>query len=335
MTAVEGAGLPGASLLVVHDGEVVQQEAWGSYDLTTRVPIASGSKWLSAATIMTVVEDGQLALDEPISTYVPELAGVPTGRISLRQLLTFTSGLRAEESDPCAEDPEVDLVTCAGRYVRAGLRHPPGEEFRYDSVHLRVAGALAEQVTGVPFAQLFQERIAQPLGMTDTRFFQVGDPSRELVTHPNPAGGAVSTLGDYGRFLEMIAAGGVAPGGTRILTEESIAEMETNQTEGLPVFGSSFRRRTQAPYGLGHWIDWTAADGSTLVSSSPGTFGFRPWIDWEHDLFGVYLVMDTIEPGDPDYGDPDRPSASGGWIISMSAEAVGGSLPTDFYGHRR
>jgi CubicO group peptidase (beta-lactamase class C family) len=170
--------------------------------------------------------------------------------------------------------------------------------------------------------------------MDRTFFFQVGDPQRETVDHPMPAGGAASTLGDYGRFLEMIVNGGVAPDGTRILTQASIDEMETNQTEGLPVFGSSFRRNNQAPYGLGHWIDWTDEDGATMVSSSPGTFGFRPWVDWENDVFGVYLVHDTIDESHPDFGDPDRPNASGSWIIEMSAEAVGGSLPREFYGHR-
>ena len=232
-------------------------------------------------------------------------------------------------------DPDTDLATCARRLVANGLRHAPGEEFHYDSVHLTVAAALAEQVTGVPFAELLQQRIAEPLGMSSTRLPQVGDPARDEVDHPNPAGGAISTLGDYGRFLEMVVHDGVAPDGTRLLTAGSIAEMATNQTEGLPVYGSSFRRRSQAPYGLGHWIDWTSADGETLVHSSPGTFGFRPWVDRANDVFGVYLVLDTVEPGDPDYGDPDRPNASGQWVIEMSAEAVGGSLPEELYPHRR
>lgn len=331
---VGDAGLPGASLLVVHDGEVVEQEAWLGYDLDTRVPIASATKWLSAATIMTLVDEGRLALDAPISTYVAELEGRPTGRITLRQLLSFTSGLRSDEADPCSADPDVSLAECTRRLVSLGLRHEPGAEYRYDSVHLRVAATLAELVTGVPFAELFQQRIAGPLGMDRTYYFQVADADRTPVDHPNPAGSAASTLGDYGRFLEMIVRGGVAPDGTQVLSEAAISEMEANQTEGLPVYGAAFRRKNRTPYGLGHWIDWTYPDGATMVSSSPGKFGFRPWVDWENDLFGVYLVRDQRETEDLPSGDPDASSAGGVWILSMAADAVGGSLPEEFFPHR-
>jgi len=328
-TVIDKLGLPGASLLVVHEGKLVEQEVWGSYTLDTVVPIASASKWLSAAMIMTLVDDGVLALDTPISTYVPELAKLPTGAITMRHLLTFTSGLRSEEGQACATDPDVNLLTCARQLIARGLRHQPGAEYRYDSVHLLVAGAIAEIVTGKPFAELFQERIAVPLGMTRTGFFQVKDASRTKVDHPVPAGGAASTLGDYARFLEMLVNDGIAPDGTRILEPATIAEMEKNQTEGLPVYGSSFRRNNQSPYGLGHWVDWTYPDGRTMVSSSPGAFGFRGWIDWENDVFGVYLVRDQTDSDDPD-GSP----SGGSWIYSMSAEAVGGALPRTFYPHR-
>lgn len=327
---VDELGLPGASLLVVHDGELVQQEAWGDYALDTRVPIASASKWLTAAMIMTIVEDGLLELDAPISDYVAELDGTRPGTITLRQLLSFTSGLQSSDSTPCSEDPEVDLQTCARQSIARGLRHEPGGEFRYDSVHLLVAGALAEIVTGESFVDLFEQRIAAPLGMTETYWYQVKDPERDVVDHPIPAGGAVSTLGDYARFLEMIVHDGLAPDGTRILEAATIAEMETNQTEGLEVYGSAFRRNARSPYGLGHWIDWTYPDGATMVSSSPGAFGFRGWVDWENDVFGVYLVRDEAASSDP------AQSPSGGaWIYSMAAEAVGGSLPEAIYPHRR
>lgn len=327
---VDELDLPGASLLVVHDGELVQQEAWGAYTLDTRVPIASASKWLTAAMIMTIVEDGLLELDAPISTYAPELDGTRPGTITLRQLLSFTSGLQSSDTTPCSEDPEVDLQTCARQSIARGLRHEPGGEFRYDSVHLLVAGALAEIVTGESFVDLFEQRIAGPLGMTETYWYQVQDPERVVVDHPFPAGGAVSTLGDYARFLEMIVHDGLAPDGTRLLEAATIAEMETNQTEGLEVYGSAFRRNTRSPYGLGHWIDWTYPDGATMVSSSPGAFGFRGWVDWENRLFGVYLVRD-----DTVSGDPAQAPSGGSWIYSMSATAVGGALPEAIYPHRR
>ena len=345
VSSLNAVGLPGASLLVVHDGRLVEQEAWLDYTLDTRVLIASGSKWLSAATIMTLVDEGRLALDTPISTYLPRQ--LPDGKaanaatVTLRQLLSFTSGLAANEAVPCADDPDTTLVDCAGQFLARGLVHPPGEAFRYGSQHLLVAAAVAEVVSGVPFAELFQQRIARPLGMTQTLFGQVGTGRTTDVDHPFPAGGAASTLGDYGRFLEMLVHDGVAPSGTRILSAGSIAQMQTNHTENVRFgSGSEFRRRTRGIYGLGEWIDWTYPDGSTMVLSSDGAFGFRPWIDKKNGLFGVYLVLDKDKgyvEGDPDAtsGDTDKVSTSGLWVFEMAAKAVGGSLPSSYYPHRR
>jgi CubicO group peptidase (beta-lactamase class C family) len=211
-TALDDAGLPGASLLVVQHGEIVEQEAWGEYTLDTRVPIASGSKWLTAAMIMTLVDEGVLALDEPIATYVPQLAGFAVGTITMRQLMSFTSGLVGDNGAPaCVTTGTGTLQECAAEILRLGAVRPPGSAFVYGSQHMHVAGAIAEIVTGRSFFDLFDQRIAQPLGMDHTVFFQLRDPTSTTVDHPMPAGGAATTLGDYARFLEMLVHDGVAP----------------------------------------------------------------------------------------------------------------------------
>lgn len=286
---------------------------------------------------MTLVDDGTVSLDVPLSTYVPAVSG-QAGRITVRQLLSFTSGITADERVPCAEDPTTSLQECARDFLARGVVHPPGEAFRYGSQHMLVAGALAEILTGESFVDLFQERIAGPLGMTRTGFFQVGSGGqREDVDHPNPAGGAYSTLGDYGRFLEMIYHDGIAPDGRRIISSRSIAEMQKNQIDGVRyASASSFRKANEAPYGLGEWLDWTDMDGNALVLSSDGKFGFRPWLDKKNDLFGVYLVFDQGKgyvEGDPDAvaGDEQKVHTSGLWVFSDTAAALGGSLPKEYY----
>ncbi|MEQ1702704.1 MAG: serine hydrolase domain-containing protein [Ilumatobacteraceae bacterium] len=337
---MQQAGLPGASLLVVQHGQLVEQEAWMDYTLDTKVLIASGSKWLSAATIMTLVDDGTLALDEPISTYAPQIAGPNVRAITLRQLLSFTSGLADDDRVPCSEDLAYSLQQCAAEFIEAGVVHPPGATFRYGGQHLLVAAAIAEIVTGVPFAELFQQRIARPLGMSSTEFTEVGDYLSAAVDFPNPAGSARSTLGDYGRFLEMIYHEGLAPDGTRILQASTVAEMQTNQIAHAEYgTAAAFRVADESPYGLGEWLDWTRADGSALVVSSDGSFGFRPWLDKENDLFGVYLIQDIDSgyvEGDPSAASNDdgKVHTSGNWIFEMVAQAVGGSLPKDKYPDR-
>ena len=229
---------------------------------------------------MTLVEEGKLSLDAPLSTHIPEMARTKVGEITLRQLLSFTSGLVADEQVPAMEDPALTLRESARAILAKGVVHPPGDAFRYGSQHLEVAAALAEIVSGQTFQELFLSRIATPLGMTKTAFLHIGDPGRRDVTHPKPAGSAISTLGDYGRFLEMIVHDGVAPTGTRILRTATIAEMQRNHTEGVRyASAAAFRVQERAPYGLGEWLDWTFPDGRAMVLSSDGSFGFRPWID--------------------------------------------------------
>lgn len=333
-------GLPGASLLVVQHGELVEQEAWLEYGLDKAVPIASATKWLTAATIMTLVDDGLIDLDAPMSTYVPEAAGFPVGTITMRMLLSFTSGLVADERVPCFDDASSTLQDCAREIVKMGTVHPPGAAFRYGGQHMHVAGAIAEIVTGQSFVDLLSERILQPLGMTRTALFQVGDFRLDDVTHPSPAGTGASTLGDYARFVEMLAHDGVAPDGTVVLTAESVAEMQRDQiADAAYVSAAAFRVATESPYGLGQWIDWTDESGNAIVVSSDGKFGFRPWIDRVNDLFGVYLIDDRGEgyvEGDPDAAADtgEKVHTSGLWIFEWVAEALGGSLPDVAYPHR-
>ena len=337
---VTTVGLPGASLLVVQHGELVEQEAWLEYDLDKVVPIASATKWLTAALIMTLVDEGMIDLDAPISTYVPQTDGFAVGTITMRMLLSFTSGLAADARVPCFADAASTLQTCAAEIVKMGTVHPPGAAFRYGGQHMHVAGAIAEIVTGQSFVELLAERILQPLGMTRTAMFQVGDFRIDDVTHPSPAGTAASSLGDYGRFVEMLFHDGVAPDGTVVLSRESVAEMQRDQIADAEYVGAApFRVAMKSPYGLGEWIDWTDEAGNAVVLSSDGKFGFRPWIDRVNDLFGVYLIDDRGE-GYVE-GDPDAPADSGEkvhtsglWIFEWVAEALGGSLPDVAYPHR-
>src|SRR4051812_14918461 len=133
----------------------------------------------------------------------------------------------------------------------------------------------------------------------------------------------------------MIAHGGLAPDGTRILQSATVEEMQTNQIEGARYAkAASFRMQEKNPYGLGEWLDWVAPDGASIVVSSDGAFGFRPWIDKQNDIVGVYMVDDHgggYVDGDPraSANDEGKVHTSGNWVYVDVAEALGGSLPKD------
>ncbi|HKX30303.1 MAG TPA: serine hydrolase domain-containing protein [Blastocatellia bacterium] len=280
---VDTVPLEGASVMLIKDGRVIYEQYFGSYDSSTRVPIASASKWLSAATLMTLVDEGKLSLDDPVSKYLPYFAGTK-GEITIRQLFSHTSGLPPITGDaPCLYNPRTpSMDACVQQISQLELIGPPGGQFAYGENSMQVAGRICEVVSGQSWESLFQEQIAIPLEMSGATY----------GAGPNPiiAGGAQLGMSDYANFLRMIEAKGRFKG-QRVLSIGAIREMQRNLTEGLPVV---FSPRMDGPtnYGIGEWIDAFDARGRALQVSSPGLFGFNPWVDNQRGLIGIFMVQD-------------------------------------------
>ena len=277
-----GMGLPGAGLVVWQDGRVIYEKYFGDYSAETVVPLASSSKWLSAAVVMTLVDDGLIELDAPVSRYLPGFSG-DMASMTPRQMFSHTSGLVDFPGD---WDYTSTPGAFAARVAREGImRAKPGTEVRYAGASMQIVGAIAEKVTGRGWNDLFLEHIAKPCGMTTTTFAR-----KPINTNPTLAGNASSSMRDYGRFLDMIAHKGVC-NGKRVISEASIREMQRDQTGALPlVQASSDRRGRQSHYGLGQWLDEQAGDGRTIQVSSPGALGFRPWLNFDRNLYGVFMM---------------------------------------------
>jgi len=100
--------------------------------------------------------------------------------------------------------------------------------------------------------------------------------------------GARSSPDDYGRFLEMLLGGGVCRG-TRILEQASVEEMRKDQTFGVPIVTTPAVGDTR--YGLGTWRDVVDGAGQPVRVSSPGAFGFAPWLELDLGYHGVFMVL--------------------------------------------
>lgn len=279
-------GLDGAALLVVRDGQVQRDRGYGSYDTDTVVPIASASKWLTAATMMTLVDEGRISLDDRVATYLPEFTG-ESGTATIRQLLSHTSGIAQAD---CIWATSSTLADCVSKVARARPASPPGTTFAYGNTSYSVAGRIIEVLTGESFETAFEERLAGPVGMSSTRF---DDADGEITRNPVPAASAVSSLHDYGRFLQMIAADGMIDG-QRVLSAAAVREMERDQVGALRN-PADFAVRTTGidTYGLGVWRDVTTTADVGVISSGNGAFGFYPWIDRARNAFGLLLVYDA------------------------------------------
>lgn len=272
--------LPGAALRVRVDDEVLHELVVGTYSPSTAVPSASASKWLTAATVMTLVDDGLVSLDAPISDYLDGLDGA-VAHITLRQLLSHTSGL--PDGHPCPGSPAMTLAACARAILGGGLAHAPGA-FAYGSPGYTVAGYVAETVTGRTWSDLFTDRIARPLGMERTTW---GDIRGRPTDNPDPGAGATTTLDDYSAFLAMLLDDGVHDG-HRVLQQRSVHAIEEPEV-ALP-------GQQRWWYGLG--THETELDDGTTVVSSAGVFGFRPWLERDRELAAV-LVIDRMSDDVP------------------------------------
>ncbi len=261
------------SMLIFKDGKNIYEKSVGSFNAKTQAPIASCSKWLTAALVMTLVDEGKIHLDDKVSKYLPIFNKFSKGYITIKQCLSHLTGI---ESEPIRlidllkvnkfKSLEEEVESFA---TKKEIMANPGIEFRYSNIGLNIAGRIVELVTKRGFEQAMQERILRPLQMRSTSF--------SSFNAINPSGGAVSSANDYMNFLSMILNKGMY-NEKRILSEQSIALMQTSQTT-IPMIKYAPKVAEGFNYGLGEWILETDENGVSTVVSSPGLFGTWPLID--------------------------------------------------------
>jgi CubicO group peptidase (beta-lactamase class C family) len=278
---VADAGLAGGFLRVVaDDGTVVHEHGIGSVSSSTSFDVASTTKWLTAATFMTFVDEHAIGLDDDIARWLPEFAG-SSPAITPRMLMSHTSGVR---DDPC-QNGGVSLGACVQTLAASPREFTPGSAFSYGNSPFLVVGRLVEVLGGTDFASVVHQRLTGPLGMTSTSF--PGAPDA-----PNPAFGATTTVDDYGRFVDMLLQDGVADG-TRVRTADALGEMVRNQVARYETTHDYSVGITGIPrYGFGCWPDSVSSDGATEVVSGNGGKGFYPWVDFTSRTWGVVGVQD-------------------------------------------
>lgn len=272
-----------ACVLVYKDNQVVFSRNIGQYNSDTREPIASCSKWLTAALVMTFVDEGKLSVDDYIAKYLPQFSEDGKALIKIRYCLSHTSGI---ESKPITLGSLVErkkfstLAEEVNTFAVTPMAGEPGKVFAYSNIGLNIVGRILEVISGKDFESLFQERIARPLGMNNTTFA-----GKYAI---NPSGGAISTASDYLKFLSMILGNGIYQG-KRILSENSIRLMQQSETTNariLYVPGGA----EEFEYGFGEWIQGKDADGNSTIISSPGLFGTYPVIDKIRNYAAIIFV---------------------------------------------
>ena len=277
---VQREKLPGAALSFEKLGGDRETRFLGSYDKSTVIPVASASKLVSACVLLKLVDQKRLSLDDQVGKYLASFTGAK-GKITLRQCFAHTSGLPGKHAVLSTKTITLaQSVDYIGKNV--ALRAQPGAEFYYGGVSMCVAGRVCEIVTKKDWEQLVQDELLTPLGIKTLDYQGLG------ATKNYRVGGSVQCrLEDYQRILAMLLNGGVY-GTTRVLSAQAIQALRSDQTRGAKIVHTPHPDPT-VRYGVGAWLD-RVKGGRTLMLSSPGAFGFTPWLDFERELAGIFMA---------------------------------------------
>jgi D-alanyl-D-alanine carboxypeptidase len=290
--------LPGVSIGIVHDQGLVWSGGFGWADVDRREPatadtlyrIGSITKLFTATALLILRDAGRLHLDDPLTKHLPwfqmKAPSAEAGTITIRHLLTHTSGLPREGAFPYFTDsrfPSIEDIRA--RLPMQERPFPTETRWKYSNLGATLAGEVVAAAAGEPYVDFVRRRILEPLGMTATLVAspQPGHPrlatgyARRLpgsAQTPSPApfndlrgltaaGNMTTSVTDLARFAMLQLRGGTA-GGAQILSGRTLAEM--HRVHWL-------EPGWQAGWGLGFRL--LRARGKTLVGHGGAVRGFR------------------------------------------------------------
>ncbi|WP_197530351.1 serine hydrolase domain-containing protein [Bythopirellula polymerisocia] len=281
------APVSGFDIRLLQHGELIYHQSFGDWSLNRVAAVDSSTKTLSGALIMALAENTQygFSLDSHLGMFLSEYNEGDLSDITIRQAFSHASGIAGDESSPgILSNPLITLRHSARLIARNPLAYgPPGSAFSYGGLSMQAAGAAAEVAAGGRWIDLFAERIATPLNMSNTSFYIASD------LNPRIAGGARSTASDFSTFMDMLLNDGVdRQSGIRILAQESVDEMLTRQTtDDQPIINSPSDNNR---YGIGVWLDQLAETGQPVDALAAGARGFHSWIDQSHGLVFTFAT---------------------------------------------
>ncbi|MGH9498474.1 MAG: serine hydrolase [Terriglobales bacterium] len=312
--AIQDGQVPGAVLLVWHDGQVVYRKAFGNRSIEPRretmtadtvFDIASLTKVVATAVaVMQLVQKGEIRVNEPVAKYIPEFAQNGKEDVTIRQLLTHFSGL-PEDLDLSQPWQGHDTAL----QIAYGMKpiDPPGSRFLYSDVNFIVLGGLVERISGMSLDQYCRQHIFAPLGMTQTRFLPppswlmkiaptqfdeqdrmlrgtVHDPTARRMGGVAGHAGLFSTADDLSKFAQFLLTGGP------VLSPLMIEKMTTPQQPPTAPVLRGFGWDIDSPF--------SSNRGDLLPVGSFGHTGFTGtslWVDPTTRTF-IIVLTNAVHP---------------------------------------
>ena len=352
--------IPGAILLIQQHGKPVYHEFFGVQDVVSKKPMTdqtifrlfSMTKAITAVPAVMLLDEGKFSLDDPIAKYIPSFANVKVGveKISedgtktlelvpprrpptVLDLMRHTSGItygfygdslvRKAYAAANIYGGDFDLAEFAERIARLPLQDQPGTLWEYGH-STDILARIMEIASGKSLLEVEREKLLDPLGMTDTRFFVTDPEKQKLLAQPMPndsdfhvgrenrpdipkkwesaSGGMVSTMADFARFAQMLLDGGKF-GGKTYLSPKAFALLTTDQVGPGAGIGRDVFYFPGDGFGFGLGLAVRTNPG-LLNPPPPGSLGELKWdgasgcyfvIDRKQDMFFVLLEQTPSE----------------------------------------
>ena len=352
--------IAGANVLIQQRGKPVYHETFGVQDVVSKTPISdktifrlsSLTKAITSVVAMELVQDGKIKLDDPLSKYIPAFANVKVGvekkaedgsktlelvpltrPITILDLLRHSSGItygfygdslvRKAYKEANIYAGDFDLAEFAERIARLPLHNQPGALWQYGH-STDILGRVMEIASGKSLLEIEREKLLDPLGMDDTRFFVTEPDKLKLLAQPVPndsdfrvgreyrtevrrkwesaTGGMVSTMSDFSRFVQMLLNGGTFEGKTylnpktfELMATDHIGKGSGVERDYFYFPGDGFG------FGLGLAV---RTDPGNAKPPPPGSLGELKWdgasgcyfvVDRKQDMFFVLLEQTPSE----------------------------------------
>ncbi len=326
LDGIRAGAYPGAAVAIGTADSILYSKGYGHLTWSAASPAVDPERTLydlasvtkvvaTTSALMVLVDRGRVRLDAPVATYVPEFNGAGTSGITVRQLLTHTSGLRA--------DLTVDTIrgaTDAAALLRVVYAETPrstvGSRVVYSDVNAVLLGEVVHRASGMPLDSFVAHEVFAPLGMSETGF----RPARAVLTRTAPTGvwrgrpvagvvndptaaklggmsgnaGVFSTVQDVARFAQFILKRGVSASGARIVRTATVDTFITRAAW----FGGKSEARA---------LGWQAVPTGEEVSSAGTHFGVHSfghtgwtgtslWVDPDRGVFVVLLTNRAFQP---------------------------------------
>ena len=307
--AIRDGQIPGAVVLIGHDGQVIYRKAFGERALEPRrepmsvdtiFDIASLTKVVATSIAVTqLVQKGRVRENEPVAKYIPEFAENGKDEITVRELLTHHSGM---PKDLDLSQPWEGRETALHMVYSAKPIFAPGSQFLYSDVNFIVLGALVERVSGISLEEYCRRNIFLPLNMTHTRFlppaawlpkiaptqFDEHDKMLRGVVHDPTArrmggvaghAGVFSTADDLAKFAQALLTG------SAILSPLMVEKMTTPQQPPTSTVLRGFGWDIDSPF--------SSNRGDLLPVGSFGHTGFTGTSLWIDPTTRTYIIILT------------------------------------------